>query len=68
MFTGKKDFKRLDPIIYPENMSELWTIKDPLKFETAKKNNLNYIVSYNISEMYNIIEELKKVLNKEDFE
>lgn len=51
-----------------ENMINVWTIKDPLKFETAKKNNLNYIVSYNISEMYNIIEELKKVLNKEDFE
>lgn len=51
-----------------ENMIDVWTIKDPLKFETAKKNNLNYIVSYNISEMYNIIEELKKALNKDDFE
>ena len=48
---------------------------DPLKFETAQKNNLNYMVSYNIDEMQNMMKKLIKlfklsynIINKEDFE
>ena len=33
-----------------ENMINVWTIKDPLKFETAKKNNLNYLAFYKWNE------------------
>lgn len=30
---------------------EVWTIKDPLKFKTAKDNNLNYVVLWNTDDI-----------------
>ena len=58
-----------------KKMITVWTMTDPLKFETAQKNNLNYMVSYNIDEMQNMMKKLIKlfklsynIINKEDFE
>lgn len=34
------------------NAIETWTVRDVLKFKTAKQNKLNYIVYYNESELY----------------
>lgn len=58
-----------------KQMITVWTVTDPLKFETAKKNNLNYMVSYNIDEMQDMMKKLIKlfelsynIIDKEDFE
>lgn len=37
---------------YYKNAIKVWTEADPLKFETAKKNNLAYIVYYSENELY----------------
>lgn len=37
---------------YYKNAIEVWTHKDVLKFETAKKNHLNYVVYYSEAELY----------------
>jgi hypothetical protein len=39
-----------------------WTIRDPLKFETAKKNNLNYIVLYNDNEIVSYLNSLQQAI------
>lgn len=38
-----------------------WTTRDPLKFETAQKNNLNYIVLYNDKEIVNYLNSLQQI-------
>ena len=42
-FKGNKKTKYLKYI-------EIWTIKDPLKRETARKNELNYIEFFNMKQ------------------
>lgn len=37
---------------YYKNAIKVWTELDPLKFETAQKNNLTYIVYYSENELY----------------
>lgn len=40
---------------------KIWTIKDPLKRQTALKNNLNYIEIFDINDIDTILEGLKNV-------
>lgn len=40
---------------YYKSAIEVWTKKDLQKFETAHKNNLNYIAVYKENELYNLI-------------
>lgn len=45
---------------YYDNAIKVWTIKDPLKFLIAKKNNLNYFVFYSLKEAYCWLNKYKK--------
>lgn len=40
------------------NAEYVWVIRDPLKIETAKKNNLNYVTIYKKGEMYDFIKRI----------
>lgn len=44
---------------YYKNAIQVWTVSDPLKRETAKKNNLNYIEFWNLDEAKQWIEKQK---------
>ena len=35
-----------------KNAIYIWTITDPLKFQTAKQNNLNYLAFYNLEQFF----------------
>lgn len=41
---------------YYENAGKTWTIRDPLKYNTAKKNNLNYKIFWNLNELIKWLE------------
>jgi len=36
-----------------QNFIDVWTITDPIKFQIAKQNNLNYLVFYNWEQFFN---------------
>lgn len=38
---------------YYKNAISVWTERDPMKIETAKKHNLNYKIIYTVDELYN---------------
>ena len=42
---------------------KVWTIKDPLKRETAKRNNLNYIEIFDINDIENVLTKLENIKN-----
>lgn len=44
---------------YYKNAIVVWTIRDPLKIKTAKENNLNYRMVYNLKKLNELLEELK---------
>lgn len=44
-----------------EDAIEVWTIRDPKKFEFAEANNLNYLVSYNQQDLEKIQKYLKEI-------
>ena len=55
-----KDAKRLEVLKqksknskFYKNLMRVWTIKDPLKRETAKKNNLNWLEFFTMQEFEN---------------
>lgn len=47
-----------------EQAVECWTIRDVQKLQTAKDNNLNYIVYYDVNELYNIITNERNLFNE----
>lgn len=42
---------------------DVWTLRDPLKLQIAKNNNLDYIMIYNECEIPNLKELIKEKLN-----
>lgn len=62
-----KRFKETKSNLY-KAMIECWTIRDVNKMQIAIKNNLNYKVSYNEKEMQIIMNEIRSIFNKENFE
>lgn len=41
---------------YYDNAGKTWTIRDPLKYNTAKQNNLNYKIFWNLNELIKWLE------------
>lgn len=44
-----------------QDMIEVWTIRDPLKFKTAAENNLNYVALYNDKQMSSYLKHLQQI-------
>lgn len=43
-----------------QDMIEVWTVRDPLKFKVAAENNLNYAVLYNDKQINNYLDYLQQ--------
>jgi hypothetical protein len=44
-----------------QDMIEVWTVRDPLKFKTAAENNLNYVALYNEKQINNYLKYLQQI-------
>lgn len=64
-YTGSKEQKEKIKLWESKNTSQFknaintWTIRDPLKRETAKKNNLNYLEFFTIKQFINWFNQIK---------